>query len=80
MTQPLGFEQCDESGRVLVCKLNKAIYGLKQAPMALFECFKYLLFYNLQFNVSLAAYCLFIKKTDRGNVLLPVYVDDIVIT
>jgi len=29
MTQPPGFEAANKS---LVCKLNKAIYGLKQAP------------------------------------------------
>jgi len=29
MTQPPGFEVADKS---LVCKLNKALYGLKHAP------------------------------------------------
>jgi len=30
MQQPLGFESSDRS---LVCKLNKALYDLKQAPL-----------------------------------------------
>lgn len=63
-TQPPGFEQCDDNGRLLVCKLNKALYGLKQAPKAWFERFKHLLLNTLQFTVSLANFCLFIKNTE----------------
>lgn len=79
MTQPSSFEQCDESGRVFVCSGNKAIYGLKQAPREWFEQFKHFLLTNLQFTVPLADCCLFIKKTNKENVLLLVYVDDIII-
>lgn len=28
--QPLGFEKCDEARNVLVCTLNKTLYGLKE--------------------------------------------------
>ena len=34
MQQPEGFVQLDPQGRRLVCKLNRAIYGIKQAPRA----------------------------------------------
>lgn len=32
MTQSPEFEQCDKTGKVLICKLHKALYGLKQVP------------------------------------------------
>lgn len=32
MQQPPSFEVVDENGNLLVCKLNKALYSLKQAP------------------------------------------------
>lgn len=35
ITQPPGFEKCDEYGRVLVCQLHKVVYGLKQVPRVL---------------------------------------------
>ena len=31
MKQPRGFEVCDSSGKPMVCKLVKSIYGLKQS-------------------------------------------------
>lgn len=34
MSQPAGFEQGDKS---MVCRLNKAIHGLKRAPRAWYE-------------------------------------------
>ena len=42
LTQPQGFEVHDEQGKALVCCLNKAIYGLKQAGLlgtVIFEIF-----------------------------------------
>lgn len=80
MMQTPGFEQCDDSGRVLVCRLNKALYDLKQASRAWFERFKHFLLTNLQLSVSLADSCFFIKNTEKSNVLLLVYVDDLLVT
>nr|GEW17066.1 ribonuclease H-like domain-containing protein [Tanacetum cinerariifolium] len=76
MSLPLGFE-CSEKTKV--CKLNKALYGLKKAPR--------------QWNVKLTTvlvehdfvqskndYTFYIKHTDDVFVSLLVYVDDFIIT
>lgn len=47
MVQPPGFEKCDNSGKVLVCKLYKTLYGLKKEPRACFERLKIFLFRTL---------------------------------
>ena len=63
MTQPPGFESSDKS---LVCKLNKAIYGLKQAPKAWFERLKVTLLkfgFTDNFNVER-------RVSGRGFILL----------
>nr|KYP41292.1 Retrovirus-related Pol polyprotein from transposon TNT 1-94 [Cajanus cajan] len=76
MTQPLGFETSDKN---LVCKLHKAIYGLKQAPHAWFEKLKSTL---LQFNFQ-ASKCdpsLFVYSHANNVIYILVYVDDIIIT
>lgn len=65
---------------MLVYKLNKALYRIKQAPRSWFECFRYFLLNALQFSASLVDCCLFIMRTERGSVFILVYVDDIVVT
>ncbi|KAL0411950.1 UNVERIFIED_CONTAM: Retrovirus-related Pol polyprotein from transposon RE2 [Sesamum latifolium] len=66
-----------ESG--IVCKLERSIYGLKQALRQ----------WNLEFTRKLEAYgfiqspndhCWFARSSDTGNLFLLVYVDDILIT
>lgn len=79
MVQPPIFEQTSNSPH-LVCKLQKAMYALKQAPRALFEKLKSFLLNNLDFRVLIADSCLFTKSNVDFFVLLLVYVDDIVIT
>ncbi|KAA3475000.1 Retrovirus-related Pol polyprotein from transposon TNT 1-94 [Gossypium australe] len=72
MEYPTGFE--------LVCKLNKGLYGLRQAPRAWFHTLKQCLVTQLNFNASKADPSLFIRTLSENVVLLMVYIDDIVIT
>ncbi|KAL4291205.1 hypothetical protein GQ457_14G013760 [Hibiscus cannabinus] len=67
-------------GTKKVCRLNRSLYGLMQSHRAWFERFtKVLLKHN--FVQSLADHTLFIKKNSVGKqILLLVYVDDIIIT
>ncbi|XP_047331419.1 uncharacterized mitochondrial protein AtMg00810-like [Impatiens glandulifera] len=62
-----------------VCKLRKALYGLKQAPRALFDKFSFVIT-SIGFHRSHHDSALFIKCTDRGRILLSLYVDDMIIT
>ena len=73
ITQPKGFEDKTE----LVCKLKKAIYGLKQAGLAWYQHLSGILF-NMGFRKATSDTCLFVKHTPEP-LLLATYVDDIVI-
>ncbi|KAA3470075.1 retrovirus-related Pol polyprotein from transposon TNT 1-94 [Gossypium australe] len=80
MSQPPGFEETGLSGQKLVYKLNKALYGLRQAPRAWFQTLKHYLVGQLGFHASNADPSLFIRVTSESYLLLMVYVDGIVIT
>lgn len=80
MKQPLGFEVVDDHGQPLACRLNKAIYGLKQALRTWFEKLRNFLVQKLNFKPSRADSSLFYKHTNVGNVYFLVYVDDIIVT
>ncbi|KAG8482492.1 hypothetical protein CXB51_023954 [Gossypium anomalum] len=80
MDQPPGFEVFDSSGQKLVCCLNKALYGLRQAPCAWFHALKQFLTDVLGFHASHADLSLFVRTSFDGQLLLMAYVDDIVIT
>lgn len=77
MRQPPGFTHPDFPEHV--CRLRKAIYGLKQAPWAWFQRFSTSLF-NLGFTISRASLSLFIYKVGVVIIYLLLYVDDIIIT
>ena len=75
MQPPLGLSV--ESNKV--CHLRHALYGLKQAPRAWFAKFSS--------NISLLGYmanhydsALFLRRTNKGTILLLLYVDDMIIT
>ncbi|KAG8482395.1 hypothetical protein CXB51_027330 [Gossypium anomalum] len=80
MSQPPGFDMVAPNGQQLVCKLNKALYGLRQAPRAWFQTLKHYLVAQLGFRASKADLSLFIRATIESSLLLMAYVNDIIIT
>ncbi|OMO89257.1 hypothetical protein CCACVL1_07965 [Corchorus capsularis] len=77
MTQPPGFQNSQHPN--YVCKLNKALYGLRQAPRAWFDRFSTFLL-SFGFTCSVADSSLFVLQSSRGTILLLLYVDDIILT
>lgn len=77
MEQPLGF--IDQERPDYVCKLQKAIYGLKQSPRAWFGKMGEFLEQN-GFVLTNADSSLFVKKIGDKVVVVLVYVDDLIIT
>jgi transposase InsO family protein len=62
-----------------VCRLHRALYGLKQAPRAWFAKFSTTIS-RLGYSINPYDSALFIRRTDRGTILLLLYVDDMIIT
>ena len=75
MQPPLGLSV--ESNKV--CHLQRALYGLKQAPQAWFAKFSSTIS-RLGYMASHYDSVLFLRRTDKGTILLLLYVDDIIIT
>ena len=61
-----------------VCHLRRALYGLKQAPQAWFAKFSSTIF-RLGYTASPYDSALFLRRTDKGTILLLLYVDDMII-
>lgn len=77
MEQPDGYKVKGKETHVF--KLNKAIYGLKQASKAWYDRIDNVLT-DLQFRKSLSEPCVYIKSDGNGNlIILALYVDDILI-
>jgi hypothetical protein len=62
-----------------VCLLRRALYGLKQAPRAWFAKFSNTV-HQFGFSSSPHDTTLFIRRSDKGMILLLLYVDDMIIT
>ena len=62
-----------------VCHLRQALYGLKQALRTWFAKFNATIS-SLGYSISSYNSTLFIRRTDRGTILLLLYVDDMIIT
>jgi hypothetical protein len=63
----------------LVCRLNKSLYGVKQAPRAWYHCFaSYLV--SLGFVVAKSNTSLFDYRRSTDTAYLLLYVDNIVLT
>ncbi|KAK9088598.1 hypothetical protein Scep_027680 [Stephania cephalantha] len=76
MPQPEGFVDVDRAS--YVCKLNKAIYGLRQSPRTWFDRLKAILI-QWNFQNSKADTSLFVYQ-GQSLVYVLIYVDDILIT
>lgn len=77
MRQPLGYK--DSTHPEYVCKLSKALCGLRQAPRAWYALFSSYLV-ELGFHPSKADTSLFIFTQKSNITLVLIYLDDIVIT
>jgi len=73
--QPLGFISANPQ---LVCKLNKAIYGLKQAPCSWYKKLSITL-QRLGFNSTTSDPSLFVRFTHSSSLFVLIYADDIII-
>ncbi|XP_050217411.1 uncharacterized mitochondrial protein AtMg00810-like [Mercurialis annua] len=63
----------------IICKLNRSLYVLKQAPRVWFEKFRSTLL-GFSFTQSQYDSSLFLQRTSKGITILLVYVDDILLT
>ncbi|KAH9715498.1 hypothetical protein KPL71_021073 [Citrus sinensis] len=78
MAQPEGFVNSAKPHHI--CKLKKAIYGLKQAPSVWFDRFKDAMTTQWHFQHSKSDSSLFYKWINSHVILVLVYVDDIILT
>lgn len=73
--QPPGYKQDIK----YVCRLNKAIYGLKHALRVWFDKLKTTLI-SLSFQFAKSDNSLFIKNDKVSTIYILIYVDDLIIT
>ncbi len=81
LEQPEGFVKRGENEQTLVCKLNKSIYGLKQAAKNWYVALAKLLIEN-GLQRSRNDYCLFVRKEAQEDGTLSyilLWVDDIIV-
>lgn len=72
--QPMGYD--DKSGKI--CKLSKALYGLRESSRVWYECFdEYIK--KLGFQRSESDYCLYMKYESDDVIYLILFVDDLLI-
>ena len=76
MCQPEGHRV--EGQEQLVCKLNKSLYGLKQAGRSWYEKIDALLF-KFGFTKLATDNCIYIKRSNDYLIIIALYVDDLLI-
>ena len=78
MKQPEGYEVTSENGDILVCKLKKSLYGLKQSGRnwnkVLHDCLT-----ENQFIQNQADHCVYTSEIENQKVFILIWVDDIII-
>jgi len=75
MHQPEGYQQYDSKGKKMVCKLNRALYGIKQAPRAWNSCVTEWL-ENYGFTQSRVDPGIYTSMCKGHLYVLAIYVDD----
>ena len=80
LRQPQGFQERGPNGEELVCKLEKAIYGLKQASRNWNLTINEWLTKEYGMERSLADTCVYIKNEEENQKLIvTIWVDDLII-
>ena len=74
--QPEGFTVSEKETKV--CKLVKSLYGLKQASKQWHEKFDNAIISN-DFKINESDKCVYVKRADKGYVIVCLYVDDMLI-
>lgn len=74
ITQPKSYED----GTERVCKLEKALYGLRESLKAQYECLDNYL-RDLEFKKSDSDYCLYMMSEQKDTIYLIIFVDDLLI-
>jgi Reverse transcriptase (RNA-dependent DNA polymerase) len=77
MTLPPGYKSTSDPSSV--CKLKKAIYGLKQSPRAWYARLSFSLL-KINFIKSTTDSTMFVKHSQKSTTIILVYVDDIIVT
>lgn len=72
---PEGFKPSDTT---IIWKLNRSLYGLKQAGRVWYECM-HSKFISLGFAVCQSDPCVFIKRENDSLIIVAIYVDDMLI-
>ena len=78
LEQPLEFAKQESDGEKLVCRLNKSIYGLKQATNNWYKGLENFL-QRQGFTRSRNDHCLFARAETEGNAIILVWIDDIIV-